>query len=399
LFILFIAVYGINYGQEIQIKSLKAYTEQRSALPIFFHNKKLNIEFDVEAAAKPNLVIVFRFCDKNWKPYDNIFLRNVGSDIERNLILQRLPSPVIQAQYHYAGFFPNQNKYVSFPYDGNWRFYVTGFMDTSRIYAQGKFFVVDTLTNLKVFKKNEQLEDKNYFPTDLNKVFNIETNFYLPRDFIPSDVQGIEIIENHKVDYPEFIDRNLNTNTKQFYWDGDRSFKFIDRQIRPGNGNRETDFRDINQYNSQNINAQIDGTEYSRFFQFSDNDLNGGDILLNYDNNNATYLNVTFSFEPPNNDYSNIFIVGSFNNWKVSPEYQMKRSGELFSIIKSLKRGIYDYQYVTADLNGNQISNIDWYVFEGNFYETSNDYYIFLYYNDPDYGGYDRIIGFYKLKT
>lgn len=399
LLILLIVIYGISFCQQVEIKSLKAYTDQPTTLPILFHNKQLHIEFDINSATEPSLVIVFRFCDKNWKPYDNIFLKNVGNDIERNLFLERLPSTVANAQYHFAGAVPNRSKYVSFPFDGNWKYYITDFQDTTQIYAQGRFFVVDSLVSLKVFKKNEQLEDKNYFPTDLNKVFNIETDFYLGSDFTPSYVQGVEIIENHKVDYPEFVDRNFNTNTKQYYWDGDRRFKFIDRQIRPGNGYRQTDFRDVNKFNTENINAQIDGLEYSRFFQFSDNDLNGGDALLNYKNNNADYLNVTFSFKPPDNSYDNIFIVGSFNNWKVSPEYELKRSGEQFYITESLKRGIYDYQFVTGDVDGNQISNINWYVFEGNFYETSNDYYIFLFYSDPNYGGYDRIIGFYKLRT
>jgi hypothetical protein len=253
---------SITFGQEIEIKSLKAYTDKRSCLPALFHNRKLNIEFDIQSPVKPNLAILFRFCNKNWQPYNNIFLRDVGSDVERNLIFDRLPSPVIQAQYHYAGYFPNLNK-----------------------------------------------------------------------------------------------------------------------------------------YNSVDINPQFDGIEYSRFFQFSDNDLNGGDILLNYNNDNATYLNITFLFKPPSSDCGKIFIVGSFNNWKVSPDYQMHRNGELYSFTKSLKRGIYDYQYVTGDINDGHVSNIDWYVFEGNFYETSNDYYIFLNYNDSNYGGYDRVVGFYKFKS
>lgn len=386
-------------AQKIQIKSLKAYTNNETDIPILFRNKKLNIEFDVQSDFQPNLVIVFRFCDKNWMPYDNLNLRNPGKNVEYNLQFQNLPFTVTEARYHYQGHFPNQNNYVSFPFDGKWRYYITDFQDTSKIYASGKFFVVDTLVSLSVSKKNEQLEDKNYFPYALNRVFNIETDFSLPQNYLPSYVKDVEIIENHKIAYPFVINRGFNTNTRQYYWDGNRKFRFIARDIRPGNGYRETDFRDSNIFNTKDIDAQIDGIEYSRFFQFGNHDLYGGSIFLNYKNEYATYLNVSFLFKPPDNTYNNIYIVGSFCNWKVLPNYIMKKNGDLFSLPISLKRGIYDYQYVTADMNGNQAYNIDWNVFEGNFYETSNLYHIFLFYKDQNYGGYDKIIGYYQLKT
>lgn len=386
-------------AQPVVIKSLKAYTNSKTDIPILFHHKKLNIEFDVQSDFEPNLVIVFRFCDKNWIPYNNSYLRNQGMNVEYHLGFQRLPFTVLEAKYHYQGYFPNQNNYVSFPFDGKWRYYITDFQDTSKIYANGKFFVVDTLVSLTVSKKNEVFEGKNYFPYTLNRVFNIETDFSLSQNLIPANVEDVEIIENHKIAYPVIIDRGFNTNTRQYYWDANRGFRFIARDLRPGNGYRETDFRNSNVFNTKNINAQIDGIEYSRFFQFGDHDLDGGSIYLNYDNEYATYLNVSFLFKPPNNDYDNIYIVGSFNNWKVLPNYKMKKNGDLFSLPISLKRGVYDYQYVTADVSRNQISNIDWYVFEGNFYETSNIYHIFLFYKDDNYGGYDRIIGYYQLKT
>jgi hypothetical protein len=64
-----------------------------------------------------------------------------------------------------------------------------------------------------------------------------------------------------------------------------------------------------------------------------------------------------------------------------------------------LKRGIYDYQYVTADLNYGKIRDIDWYVLEGNNWDVKKDYYIFLWYSDPDKGGYDRIIAYKQITS
>ena len=69
----------------------------------------------------------------------------------------------------------------------------------------------------------------------------------------------------------------------------------------------------------------------------------------------------------------------------------------LYSKTIVLKRGIYDYQYVIADVINNVIKNDNWLYLEGNTWDTSNVYHVFLYYKDPNYGGYDRIIGYAKV--
>jgi hypothetical protein len=106
-----------------------------------------------------------------------------------------------------------------------------------------------------------------------------------------------------------------------------------------------------------------------------------------------TYLNVKFEIRP-DQDYDAIFLTGAFNNWQVLPEYRMENIRGVFTKIITLKRGSYDYQYVAADIINGNILNEDWYIIEGNNWDTTNVYHIFLYYNDPEYGGYDRIIGY-----
>ena len=64
-----------------------------------------------------------------------------------------------------------------------------------------------------------------------------------------------------------------------------------------------------------------------------------------------------------------------------------------------LKRGVYDYQYVVVNGEYSDVTNQDWYVLEGNDWQTTNDYNIFLWYRDLEYGGYDRIIGYSKIQT
>ena len=398
LFLSLLFIASSLYSQKIEIKSLKVFTDDETALPILI-SKKLNIEFDLNSPYEPSLIIVFRFCDKNWNPYQNIFLLNYGKNIEYNLKFDRLPNTVLDARYHFRGYFPNRNNYVDFPFSGKWMFFITDSQDTSNIYASGKFYVIKPDVIMNAAKKNEVLEDKVYSPPVLAKIFNITASFDLPNEFYPSFVDHVEIIENQKIYYPVIIDRNFNTNTRQYYWDGDRKFSFTARDIHPGNEYRQTDLRNFNKYNKKDVPAQFDGLEYSRFYKQGQKDLNGGSLYLFFENDYADYLNVTFKIRPPDNSFQSIFLVGAFNHWQILPEFQMSNEYGVFTKTVPLKRGIYDYQYVAADIINNKIENPDWLVLEGNFWETSNVYYIFLYYNDQNYGGYDRIIGYQKIIT
>lgn len=390
------------YAQNFELKSVKTYVGQNeTSVPVLTPKENpaqhLTIEFDVDASYTPNLIIVFMYCDKNWQPYQNIFLSNQGKNIAYNLSYDVLPNTVVKAHYHYIGKFPDQKGYVTFPFSGKWKYFITDSQDTSKIYYTGKFLVLYDTVGINVTLKKEQLEDKTYFPADLAKIFNITTEFFLPQDFFPGYVDQVQIIENHKLDYPVIVDRSFNTNTRQFYWNGDRKFTFIARDIRPGNEYREVSTMDVNKFNSKNVNAQIDGIEYSRFFKPAPHDLNGGSIFMNVNNSFATYLNVTFSVRPPQDFSGDVFLVGAFNNWKLSPQDKMTNNYGLYSRTLSLRRGIYDYQYVTGNEENGKIVNPDWYYLEGNNWETTNEYYILLYYQDPHYGGYDRVIGYKKI--
>jgi len=397
LSLLFIFSFSVSFSQEVVIRSLRAYTAgDETSLPVIFGNN-MTIEFDAEAEFTPNLNIVFRYCDKDWNPTNNLFLINQGKNIAYFLNLVTLPNTVEEAKFRFKGNFPADFNDVEFPFSGKWMFFIAESDDTSIVYATGKFYVVIEEIALNTTIKREQLEDKVYFPADLAKIFNITSAFNLPDELFPAFVDHLEIVENRKISYPIKIDRSFNTNTRQFYWDGNRKFSFIARDIYPGNEYRQVDLRNINIFNSKNVKAQFDGIEYSRFFKEAPKDLNGGSVLTNYKDDFATYLNVEFSIRPPDEIIGNIFLIGAFNNWQLLPEYEMTNSGGLFTKNVLLKRGVYDYQYVIADFVNSTIKNENWLVLEGNSWETSNVYYVFLYYRDPNYGGYDKIIGYSKI--
>jgi hypothetical protein len=330
-------------------------------------------------------------------PTKNIFLLNQNRNFKQLLNFERLPVTVEDADYHFKGSYPDKDGFIEFPFSGKWRFYITDWQDTSLVYAEGRFFVVNNEVILGSTLKRDELEDKNYWPVELAKVFNITTNFYLPDDFVPGFVDRLEIIQNRNIYESIVIERNANTLERQFKWDANRKFTYITRDIPAGNDYRQVDIRNYNFFSEKDVKAQRDGLEFSRFFLNAPPDLNGNKIFMDYKDHYATYHNVTFSIRPPDDVYGDIFLVGAFNDWRLSTEYKLQPEAGIYSITIPLKRGIYDYQYVVGDDINSSIFNPDWLVLEGNTWSNKKDYDIFLYYNEPSLGGYERIIGYIKL--
>lgn len=401
--LIFFLVFPVkSFPQEFIVKSLNVYTtDNLTSLPVLTGGNKLVIEFDVQGKFIPNMNIVFRFCDKGWTPTKNIFLLNSQYSTYYFLDFEELPITVVDdARYHHKSSYPDDRDQVQFPFSGKWRFYLTDTEDSSIVYASGKFFVVNDDAELSVRVKRDELEDQSYWPVELAKAINVTTDFYLPDDFHPSFVDRIEIVDNQRLYYPVVIDRKTNTLFRYFKWDANRSFTFTARDIPAGNEFRQVDIRDNNLFIGKNVKAQLDGLEYSRFFLNPQNkDLNGGKLYPNYRDEYSTYLNVTFSIRPPEENFRNIFLVGAFNDWKLSLDYLMKESGGVYSITIPLKRGIYDYQYVAADIDYGEILNPDWLVLEGNTWLNSKELDVFLYYNEQDKGPYERIIGYKRVKS
>lgn len=394
---------GISLPQTLNIKTLRVYSASETSFPILTpleeENNFITIEFDIDSETLPNLNIVFKYCNRNWIPYDNLFLANNGKNIEYDLDFTILPFTCEDARYHYKGSFPNDNNVVDFPYSGKWMFFITDVQDTSKVYASGKFYVVYNDVEMKITLKKEMLEEKSYFPLEIGRIINLTASFDLPEELFPNYVDQVEIIQNRRINSPIIVDRTFNTNVRQYSWNGDRKFAFTARDIYPGNEYRQADIRDVNKFIAKDLNAQFAGFDMSRFYKFGRRDLNGSYILTNFKNDYATYFNVNFRVKPPEEFLGEIFLVGPFNQWQPSLEYKLEKQNDIYSKVVQLKRGIYDYQYVTGYIENGKIKNENWIYLEGNFWETTNEYHVFLYYKDPNYGGYDRIIGFKKIMS
>lgn len=154
--------------------------------------------------------------------------------------------------------------------------------------------------------------------------------------------------------------------------------------------------RDINYWNEKDgdFHAWLlpDGIRDERPY-YTDEDINGKYLILNRDVNNpdleSEYVYMHFSLKTGFPYEQDVYLFGAVTDWQLKPEFKMEYDESRKAYMGSflLKMGYYNYMYALKDEEGNpQCSAV-----EGNWYETENDYNIFVYYR-PFGSRYDRLV-------
>lgn len=372
----------INNGKRIPVvtKNADGYTSP------------LHIYFDVESDQMPNMDIIFRFCDKNWQPYAALEFQNSINSVDRNLDFESLPAGIEGADYYFRGNYPS--KEVNFKFSGHYIFEIVDTYNHNQVYEYGKFFVVEQIVELDVEITDKRLEGRNSFPFKLDEMHKISTSFTLPADLFNSQVEEVRIYQNKLLEEPYTIKRNDYAKHRYFEWDGSSRMKFIAEDVIPGNEYRQIDIRNSSKYPAPEAKAHFGGFDQSRFNLRGKSDMNGGFELISPKNAEGDYIDVKFELQLDKNIDEDVFLTGAFNFWELWPIYKMEKKNNFYTLEIPLKRGVYDYQYVTGYLRDDEIMNPSRVAIEGNFWETNNDYSVFLYYRTTELGGYDKIIGF-----
>lgn len=399
IFAFFVFV-SLNFAKEDYIiKSLRVFqANDQTSFPISILGSKITIEFDLKCDDLPNWEIHFVFCDKNWQPYESGLLRDDIYNTERNLWFEKLPFQNVAIDYHYINSFPNNN--VKFPFSGKWMFFIQDAYNSDNIYAEGKFYVINNnIIDLKTTISDERMHGKNVVPAVFGEIWDFKISASVPDSLFVEKVNFVEIIENKKIEDPIVIEKTYDNEFNYYEIDSYNSLSFIVKNIQPGSAYRQVDLMNKSKHQTPKTEAQFDGIEVSNKFNPSRNDNFGGSKIMNYKNTNSEYLDVKFQIRTPDDYYKNIFLVGSFTNWDIYPEYKLVEKDGIFSTNVELKRGVYDYQYVVADIENNYLTNINWIELEGNSWATNREFFIFLFYKTDELGGYDKIIGYKKIRS
>jgi hypothetical protein len=193
---------------------------------------------------------------------------------------------------------------------------------------------------------------------------------------------------NQKLDYQFFDNENQFEGLSEFrMFDGRSTQQKLVNIQRVVQGERES-ILELYPEKTQNRLAYV-----------SNPDFNGMYVVDNYETNRgeteSDYVRVSFLLKSDSLENKKVYVNGSFNDWKLNERNLMHYvpESQAYETYLQLKQGIYNYNYLTVDNQGNK-SETD---FEGTHSQTENAYEILIYHR-PIGARADALVGYSLLK-
>lgn len=408
--ILFVACFAfqsqaqITYTDRVyrpNIKTVEFYnSEKEGSFPIISlgSNEQLLLAFDDLTNNSATYNYTIEHCDADWNPSrisPNEYLQSFNED---RIMDYRYSVNTLKKYVHYELRFPNQT--IAPKISGNYLLKVYENGDTNNSVLTRRFYVVNQRANVLA----QVVPSNNVANRTTNQKVNLEVAF-----------QGLQI-NNPYSDIRAFIMQNgiyetTQINTRPTFIRG-TSLAYNDININDfpgGNEFRHFDTRSL-RLNSERIQRIFRDTA-NAVLLLPDRSRIQENYLFTYDNNgnffirnqegrdprtDGDYAQVYFNLIAPGTSTNDIYVVGKFNNYAMDAASKMNfdaaRGAYYFNTM--LKQGVYDYEFVTPGKDG----HMDLTQFEGNHFETENNYQVLIYFRPPG-ARWEELIGYRQLNS
>lgn len=356
------------------------------------------VEFDIQSSTIPNTYVKLVHCNADWTEDSNGFLNDA---MNRSSLADWSVAPLRSTYYSYRGTVTIPNPQLQLRFAGNWKVVVYD-MDSDVPLGETRIFVVDPQAQSEI---------------------NFMTDFYEPSHKVSSIALTLEAIV--RAGHSQVIDPNVHTtvfyrnhrwyepficSTKRFdtkypyhvathvvgVFPGGKAFRI--GPLPAENEHRILDLTNLAQYPSTGQPVRMPLSDLPRNGMFIERSNDGALITTTVSQSDDEYVPVEILLDPsPGPPSTNdVFLAGSFNNWKPDKNWQMYYDEQfnLYRLRQWFRRGVHDYLYATGTLNidTDEVSNCSFEEFEGNTASNSNSFVAFTYARMMDYGGYDAIV-------
>lgn len=284
-----------------------------------------------------------------------------------------------QKYIHYEFFIPNE--YITITKSGNYLLVVFNEKDSPVLSL--KFYVYERLVNIEadVMKARTSSLTKTHqeLIIRLKTLFScqnplLELKTCVTQNFRPDMVRCLE--------KPLIIDVNyfLYDNEPKLFFPSSNEFRWFDTK-NESFYNMKTNKIELK--NDRYYFTLTEDTKKKKSFYLEVSDINGFFLINRHlalnPHTEADYVYVKISAKIDTVvKNGNFYVCGYFNKWKTNSENILKYNPEnkLHEVELYLKQGYYNYQiFLLKDYE----KELDSDYFEGNFSDTENDYYVFVY--------------------
>lgn len=381
------------------IKTISFVQDGVNVTPIFELTGRFEFQFDDLFGNEANYYYQLLLCDYNWKPSElskNEYLR--GTD---DLRIQDYTNSynTLQLYSHYSLQLPNRN--TGFLKSGNYMLQILN--DDKEIVFTRRFIVYENLVSVPLQVK------RSINVSAINFKHNLDFTIKSPNLMFQNPMTNIKVllfqnsefnsgITNLKPMYTMGNDLIYKYNTETEFWAGNEYLYFDSKDIK--NANNYISYVDSKNgmYNSHLYTNEARANKHYTNFADSNGNFTVNNSRAENNSIESDYSWVFFSLSAPSYyGKKDIYIVGMFNNYALTPENKMDYIPESGLYEKSImiKQGYTNYQYVIADKDG----VIDYQnAIDGNFSQTENNYTVLVYYRENNQR-YDRVIGLGKASS
>ena len=333
-------------------------------------------------------------CDANWQESDLYFDDYIDGFYE-NYINDYQQSFNTQCDYvHYEILFPSDD--ITFLMSGNYIVKVyKDYEQDSIIFTHG-FSVVEQKVEITAKAKPPT---RGIFRETSHEIdFAIKTQNYEIKN--PMQYLKVVVTQNNRRDNAicNLKPRFLNVNEISYDYD-------FENVMSAGNEFRYFDAKNVKfaadrtskiEYHAPFNHFYLIDDEFNKQNSYSfHQDLNGKRFIKNdkgFESElEADYVYIHFTLKSEyENPEGGIYVSGAFTNWNCKPENKMtyNKAKKQYEAEILVKQGYYNYQYILLPNNSTK-PNVT--AVSGSYFNTENDYVIYVYYTDQNLQ-YDRLI-------
>ena len=372
--------------------------------PIWFLGEEgsLIVKFDDLSGEVKNYYYTLVHCDADWNEsfvlqsdYLEGFTDNPVDDYQRSF-------NTTFNYINYRIYLPNEN--VQFKFSGNYALVVYEDNDKEKKVFTRRFYVAEDIARIEGTVRRATL--------DAFQGENHEVDFTVFHENIeirnPQEELKVVVMQNNRWDNAIRNLKPLFIRDRQLIYDYNRENVFV-----AGNEFRYFDIR-TNRLNGENVAS----TEFHRPYYhktlmtdevragkkyFSYKEMNGKYVVESQDQVNDYDVDCDYAFVHFTLPLESVLLGGSVNVFGALTNWNANKSNEMtwnfntsaYELTLLLKQGYYNFQYVYVPQGAKAADHKN---LEGSFWETENDYRIFVYYRDLS-ARYDRLIGFRHLNS
>lgn len=377
------------------IKTISLIRNSENVYPYFRLGEGFTLVFDDLFGNEANYYYSIQHCNYDWTPSSQLTVNDYleGFDTQR-IQLYENSFNTLQLYSRYTLSFPN--KFTRIKLSGNYMIKILN-EDREVVFSRRIIVYEDQVAVPAQVKRARGMDEIN---EKQNLDFAVKTNAFI----FQSPLQNVKValFQNGRFD-------NAIYNVKPQYTIGNDLIYKYDKETQFWAGNEYLYFENKDVRNAVNNVLRITAGEVYNTILYT-NDARGNNTYTYYPDVNGNFVthNANLSATNPflESDYTwvffslsapayfgknDIYIGGMFNNYAKTDEFRMEynEKTKLYEKAIMMKQGFNNFQYILADKSG-KVNGKD--AIDGNFYQTENDYNIFVYYRENN-ERYDRVIG------